>query len=78
MTDITIETERIVHIYRRCRAEQVWCDACGDVVMMIAASAAAQVLACGERELPGCIDGLHYANRGEGILVCVKSLLENR
>ena len=77
-TEITVETERILVIRRRYRAIEVWCDSCGEQVVMIRPDQAAAVSGQSLRAIFGDIERatLHFMEQADGmLLICLPSLL---
>jgi hypothetical protein len=72
-------TERVLVIRRRYRAVEEWCDACGEVVLMIRPDQAAAVRAQSLRAIFNEIEAaaLHFVERPDGmLLICLNSLLK--
>jgi hypothetical protein len=76
-TEITIETERIVSITRRCQAASGWCPTCDREIMMITAPEAAEVLGISRRGMFQAVElgHLHAVELSDQLMICLVSLV---
>ena len=76
-TEITIETDRVVVIRRRGQQPSLWCDSCGQAVVMVTVDEAAMLARVSSRTMYSWVeaDWLHFTETPDGLLlVCLSSL----
>ena len=76
-TEITIETERILVISKRCTSALAWCSGCGNRGQMITPEAAAKLANLSSRAIYRLVEAeeLHFFETSDKRLwICVNSL----
>jgi hypothetical protein len=79
-TEITIETDQVLIIRRRC-STQVWCQECGREADMVALAEAGVLTGMSAQALRDCSQarGWHIAQGPDGVgLICLQSLLKSK
>ena len=77
ITEIAIETDKVVIIQRRGGAITKWCTKCGDAVGMVTPDEASLLLGISSRAVYQLVeaDAVHYLETGQGmLLICLKSI----
>jgi hypothetical protein len=78
-TRITLETERVIWLYKRRGLAPVWCAECGAETRMVSVDEAALLTRISARAIYRWIEAerIHFTGTPDGLLmVCLKSLYE--